>query len=51
MLKVGDRAPDIQVHTDTGEDFRLSDMKGKRVVLYGCTSPSGVVRYRLRFRP
>jgi peroxiredoxin Q/BCP len=45
MLKVGDRAPDIQVHTDTGEDFRLSEMKGKRVVLYfypkadtpGCT--------------
>ena len=44
-MKVGDRAPDIQVHTDTGEDFRLSDMKGKRVVLYfypkadtpGCT--------------
>src|SRR5262252_1691284 len=45
MLKVGDRAPDIQLHTDTGEDFRLSEMKGKRVVLYfypkadtpGCT--------------
>jgi thioredoxin-dependent peroxiredoxin len=45
MLKVGDQAPDIQVHTDTGEDFRLSEMKGKRVVLYfypkadtpGCT--------------
>jgi peroxiredoxin Q/BCP len=45
MLKVGDKAPDIQVHTDTGEDFRLSEMKGKRVVLYfypkadtlGCT--------------
>jgi peroxiredoxin Q/BCP len=45
MLKVGDKAPDIRVHTDTGEDFRLSDMKGKRVVLYfypradtpGCT--------------
>jgi len=45
MLKVGDQAPDIRVHTDTGEDFRLSDMKGKRVVLYfypkadtpGCT--------------
>jgi peroxiredoxin Q/BCP len=45
MLKVGDRAPDIQVHTDSGEDFRLSEMKGKRVVLYfypkagtpGCT--------------
>ena len=45
MLQVGDRAPDIQVHTDSGEDFRLSRMKGKRVVLYfypradtpGCT--------------
>jgi len=45
MLTVGDKAPDIQLHTDTGEDFRLSDMKGKRVVLYfypkadtpGCT--------------
>ena len=45
MLKIGDQAPDIQVHTDTGDDFRLSEMKGKRVVLYfypradtpGCT--------------
>src|ERR1035438_2149244 len=45
MLKIGDRAPDIQVQTDSGEDFRLSQMKGKRVVLYfypradtpGCT--------------
>jgi len=45
MLKEGDQAPDIQVHTDTGEAFRLSDLKGKRVVLYfypkadtpGCT--------------
>ena len=45
MLKVGDPAPDVRVRTDTGEDFRLSDMKGKRVVLYfypradtpGCT--------------
>jgi peroxiredoxin Q/BCP len=45
MLKVGDEAPDIQVRTDTGEEFRLSSLKGKRVVLYfypkadtpGCT--------------
>jgi peroxiredoxin Q/BCP len=45
MLKEGDKAPDIELHTDTGEPFRLSDMKGKRVVLYfypkadtpGCT--------------
>jgi len=34
MLQAGDRAPDIQVQTDSGEDFRLSDMKGKRAVLY-----------------
>jgi peroxiredoxin Q/BCP len=45
MLKVGDEAPEIALHTDTGEDFRLSGLKGKRVVLYfypkadtpGCT--------------
>ena len=45
MLKIGDKAPDIRVRTDTGGDFRLSDLKGKRVVLYfyprastpGCT--------------
>ena len=44
-MQVGDKAPDIRVHTDTGEDFRLSGMLGKRVVLYfypkadtpGCT--------------
>ncbi len=46
MLKVGDPAPEITVQTDTGEEFRLSDLKGKRVVLYfypkadtpGCTT-------------
>jgi peroxiredoxin Q/BCP len=45
MLKVGDPAPEITVHTDAGEDFRLSGLTGKRVVLYfypkadtpGCT--------------
>ena len=44
-MKVGDPAPEITVRTDAGEDFRLSDLKGKRVVLYfypkadtpGCT--------------
>ena len=48
MLKEGDQAPEIQVRTDTGENFRLSDLKGKRVVLYfypkadtpGCTTES-----------
>ena len=45
MLKEGDKAPDIRVQTDAGAEFRLSDLKGKRVVLYfypradtpGCT--------------
>jgi len=45
MLQVGDRAPDIELRTDSGEPFRLSGLKGKRVVLYfypkadtpGCT--------------
>jgi len=46
MLNVGDKAPEIRVQTDSGETFRLSDLKGKRVVLYfypkadtpGCTT-------------
>ena len=45
MLQVGDQAPDIELRTDSGEPFRLSDLKGKRAVLYfypradtpGCT--------------
>ena len=45
MLKAGDKAPDIRLRTDAGDDFKLSEMKGKRVVLYfypradtpGCT--------------
>jgi thioredoxin-dependent peroxiredoxin len=48
MLKVGDKAPDIRVQTDSGESFKLSEMKGQRVVLYfypkadtpGCTTES-----------
>lgn len=46
MLKEGDQAPDIRLATDTGETFRLSELKGKRVALYfypradtpGCTT-------------
>ena len=46
MLKEGDKAPDIKLDTDTGEPFRLSKLKGKKVVLYfypradtpGCTT-------------
>jgi len=46
MLKEGDKAPEIRLRTDTGEEFNLSDSKGKRVALYfypradtpGCTT-------------
>ena len=46
MLNVGDVAPEIHLRTDSGEDFRLSGLKGRRVVLYfypkadtpGCTT-------------
>jgi peroxiredoxin Q/BCP len=45
MLKEGDKAPDIQLDSDSGEPFRLSSLKGKKIVLYfypradtpGCT--------------
>jgi peroxiredoxin Q/BCP len=45
MLQVGDRAPEIALLTDSGAEFKLSALKGKRVVLYfyprantpGCT--------------
>jgi thioredoxin-dependent peroxiredoxin len=45
MLKVGDRAPEFTLDTVGGASVRLSDFKGKKVVLYfypkddtpGCT--------------
>lgn len=45
-LNVGDPAPDFTAVTDTGDTLRLSDLRGKRVVLYfypkddtpGCTA-------------
>src|SRR5215472_10629614 len=44
-MKVGDRAPDFSVMNDQGEKVKLSDFRGKKVVLYfypkddtpGCT--------------
>jgi peroxiredoxin Q/BCP len=43
--KVGDPAPELDLESDTGETVRLSDFRGKRIVLYfypradtpGCT--------------
>ena len=34
MLNPGDPAPAIHARTDAGADFRLSSLKGQRVVLY-----------------
>jgi peroxiredoxin Q/BCP len=34
MLKVGDSAPDFTVKTNHGETVRLSDQRGKSVVLW-----------------
>ena len=34
MIKIGDKAPGFQTMTESGNKFRLSDYKGKRVLLY-----------------
>lgn len=45
-LNVGDMAPDFEARSDTGDPIRLSDFRGKKVILYfypkddtsGCTA-------------
>src|SRR5262245_49174253 len=45
-LKVGDQAPDFEAGTDAGSRLKLSDLRGRRIVLYfypkddttGCTT-------------
>ena len=45
MLNIGDKAPEVLGRNEKGEEIRLSDFKGKKVVLYfypkdmtpGCT--------------
>ncbi|RDE17329.1 MAG: thioredoxin-dependent thiol peroxidase [Candidatus Thorarchaeota archaeon] len=52
MLSIGDNAPDFQTTTDTGESFKLSEKRGKRVVVYfypadetpGCTAEACSIR-------
>lgn len=33
-IKVGDKAPDFSLESNTGSEFRLSELKGKNVVLF-----------------
>ncbi len=52
MVKVGDKAPDFETTTESGEKFKLSRLKGKRVLLYfypkddtpGCTAEACSIR-------
>ena len=34
MLKEGSKAPDFKLPSDDGTEFRLSQQKGKKVILY-----------------
>lgn len=34
MVVVGDKAPDFELLSDSGEPVRLSDFHGKKVILY-----------------
>jgi len=52
MLNVGDKAPDFNVMSDSGQRIRLRDFRGKKVVLYfypkddtpGCTKEACAFR-------
>jgi thioredoxin-dependent peroxiredoxin len=55
-LKVGDKAPDFTVNDENGNPVKLSDLKGKRTVIYfypkdmteGCTAESCNLRDNYR---
>ena len=34
MIKIGDKAPDFKTRTESGDEFKLSAHKGKKVFLY-----------------
>ena len=52
MIEEGTTAPDFELKTDSGETLRLSDLRGKQVVLYfypkddttGCTTQACGIR-------
>jgi len=60
MLAIGDTAPSFSLHSTSGKDVALSDLRGKRVVLYfypkddtpGCTKEACAFQDNLpKFRP
>ncbi len=52
MIAEGETAPDFELETDSGENVRLTDFRGRRVVLYfypkddtpGCTKEACAIR-------
>jgi peroxiredoxin Q/BCP len=34
MVSVNEEAPDFELTNDTGEEVRLSDFRGRKVILY-----------------
>ena len=34
MLKIGDKAPEFKLRSNTGSDVSLQDFRGQRVVLF-----------------
>ena len=49
IVSVGDMAPDFTLQTTTGESFKLSDMRGKIVMLQFTASWCGVCRKEMPF--
>ena len=49
IVNVGDMAPDFTLQTTTGETFKLSDMRGKVVMLQFTASWCGVCREEMPF--
>ena len=41
MLQEGDAAPDFSAVDHNGNEFRMSDLKGKKVWLWFFSSPGG----------
>ncbi len=52
MLKIGEESPDFETVDDTGKQFKLSDYRGQKIVLYfypkdftpGCTAEACSIR-------